>query len=60
MPDGRDIIAVIMGAGEWPEYPDFDPSPAFSRSAERFRDYLLSEDGLDMPEDNICFHRTEC
>ena len=47
MPHGNDIVAVIMGASEWPEYADFDPSPAFLRSAEYFRDYLLSEDGLN-------------
>jgi hypothetical protein len=38
-------IAVILGASNWPDYQEFDASPAFENSAMFFMDYL-SENGV--------------
>jgi hypothetical protein len=46
-------LAVVLGASEWPWYSAFEAAPAFKNSATAFRDYLLSEDGLALPPDNI-------
>jgi hypothetical protein len=46
-------LAIILGASNWPRYPAFDASAVFANSANFFREYLLSEDGLQLSPDNI-------
>jgi hypothetical protein len=46
-------LAVILGASEWPNFPNFETRPAFQNSANFFRDYLLREEGLGLPAGNL-------
>jgi Caspase domain len=51
----RQTIAVILGGSTFPGYPALDSSPALAKSAEDFRNYLMSGDGLGIPTDNLKF-----
>ena len=51
MPAGSNILAVILGASEWPYYETLEPSPAFENSANFFVWYLRN--WLEVPDDNI-------
>lgn len=54
MPRPETTLAVILGASEFPKAKDtLEPSPSFKRSAEAFRDYLLSQDGLGLDKNNV-------
>ncbi len=46
-------LAVILGASEWPNFPNFETRPAFQNSANFFRDYLLRDEGLGLPAENL-------
>jgi hypothetical protein len=45
-------LVVGLGADEWPKNKNLDDSPAFGRSAEGIRDYILDEDAFGIPSDN--------
>lgn len=45
-------IVFILGSSEWPSYEELSPSESFKRSAERFKDYLLS-DSFGLPQSNL-------
>lgn len=48
-------LAIVLGASEWPCYPEFKPSAAFGDSARAFGSYLTDINGLNLPIDNVCF-----
>jgi hypothetical protein len=50
-PDPKHIVAVLLGASEFPQYEALDPSPAFAASAAALEDYLRST--LAVPDKNI-------
>ena len=50
---GNSILAIILGASEWPRYPGLHGSRAFYNSAQRFADYLIRDDGFGVPQQNI-------
>jgi hypothetical protein len=46
-------LAVLLGASEWPKARGLGASPAFKRSAEGVRSYLLDPDGFGLSPDNL-------
>jgi PAN domain len=46
-------LAIVLGASEWPSYPDFHAAPSFRRSANDIVDYLRSQNGLNIPSRNV-------
>lgn len=46
-------LAIVFGASEWPDYPDFIAAPSFGRSAREVADYLCDAKGLDLPRRNV-------
>lgn len=56
MPLPATTLAIILGASDYPKARTvFGPSPAFSRSAESFREYLLSDKMFGLPEQNLFY-----
>lgn len=53
-PDVETTLAIIFGASEWPNHPEFRASPSFKNSAEDIREYLLSDDGFGLSATNLC------
>ncbi|WP_372460789.1 caspase family protein [Actinomycetospora endophytica] len=50
----ENTLAVVLGASEWPHYPNqFNSASAFKASADGFRAYLSDQDGLDLPESSL-------
>lgn len=52
-PNAGKIIAIILGASEWPNMPNLKPSDAFYKSAKGFRENLLDDLGLRLPQQFI-------
>jgi uncharacterized caspase-like protein len=49
-------IAVILGAGSFPKTSGLlIPAPSFQKSAEDFRNYLLSPEYFNLPEENLLY-----
>lgn len=49
-------LAIILGASNFPKTDGLlFPSASFRKSAEDFRDYLLSPDHFELPEDNLLY-----
>ncbi len=46
-------LALVLGASEWPEYPEFHAAPSFRRSAFDIVDYLLGSNGLKLTRRNV-------
>jgi hypothetical protein len=42
-------LAIVIGASEWPSYPDFHAVTSCRRSAYDLVDYLRSRNGLNLP-----------
>src|SRR5262245_5089927 len=57
-PGAKNIIAVILGASRFPDYPKLDPSPAFAASATAFKDYLRTK--LSLPESHVLSLFADC
>jgi hypothetical protein len=49
----RTTLAIVLGASKWPLSPKLPASEAFTNSAQRFLDYLQTEDGFNLPFDNL-------
>lgn len=51
------ILAAILGASKWEKFPRLlnprSPSDSLARSAERFNQYVVSSDGLNLPIPNV-------
>jgi len=55
-PEPSRTLAVLFGASRWPEFETLDDEAAghsYAAAAQDFRDYLLGEDGLGLPHDNL-------
>lgn len=55
-PEPSRTLAVVFGASRWPQFPGLDSeaaAPAYLSAAVSFRDYLLSADGLGLPNANL-------
>jgi hypothetical protein len=46
-------LALVLGASEWPDYPEFHASSSFRRSALELMDYLLGRHGLNLSRRNV-------
>lgn len=46
-------LAIVLGASEWPFYPEFHGAPSFRRSAHDVADYMRDRDGLNLPPRNV-------
>jgi hypothetical protein len=49
----QQTLAIVLGASEWPFYPDFHAAPSFRRSAHDIADYLRARNGLNLPPRNV-------
>jgi hypothetical protein len=49
----NNIIAIVLGAHKWPEFPQFGTSQAFLNSASSFRSYLTELDDLNIDPTNV-------
>jgi hypothetical protein len=51
VPRGETTFAILLGAQAWPEYPrlNVENSAAFANSSRRFKEYLLSSQGMHLP-----------
>ena len=47
------MVAVILGASEWPKSPGLPGSPSFRNSAAEFKKYLLDPNGLNIRSENV-------
>lgn len=52
-PTPQTTVAVLLGASEWPYFPDFQGSQAFANSARAFREYLCASDQFGLPQENL-------
>jgi len=50
-PTPQSTLAIIFGASEWPDAPDFTSSDAFKQAALGIREYLTLKFGI--PEENL-------
>jgi hypothetical protein len=56
---GDQVVAIVLGASRWPKFeklnldPEKHDSNPFRNSKEFFVSYLISADGLALPEENI-------
>src|SRR5690349_10430022 len=46
-------LAIVLGASEWPFYPDFHAAPSFRRSALEIAEYLRGRNGLNLSPRNM-------
>jgi hypothetical protein len=46
-------LAIVLGASEWPAFPEFHAAPAFRHSAYRIADYLRDREGLNLSPRNV-------
>jgi hypothetical protein len=46
-------LAVVLGASEWPEYPEFDAKTSFRLSANDIVEYIRGPSGLNLPRRNV-------
>ncbi|WP_405163180.1 hypothetical protein OG203_44130 [Nocardia sp. NBC_01499] len=53
MHDTDKTVAIICGASSWPRLERFTPAKAFRRTALGLKDYLTSETGLRLADDNV-------
>ena len=53
-PSPQTTLAILLGASEWPDAPDFHGSAAFDNVARGFRAYLLNPQHFGLPEENFC------
>ncbi len=52
-PSPQTTLVVLLGASEWPRFPEFQSSKAFANSASRLNTYLLNLDGFGLPAENL-------
>lgn len=53
MPSPHTTLALLLGASEWPDSPDFHGSKAFSNAMMRFKDYLFDPRYLGLLQENV-------
>ena len=47
------MLAIVLGASEWPFYADFPAAPSFRRSAYEIADYLIDRNALGLSPRNV-------
>src|SRR6266566_7355960 len=52
-PSSQTTLVVLLGASEWPRFPEFQSSKAFANSASRLKDYLLNPQLLGLSAENL-------
>ncbi len=52
-PSPETTLVILLGASEWPYSPDFSGSAAFANAARDFREYILSPDRFNLPQENF-------
>ena len=53
VPSPQTTLAILLGASEWPESPDFHGSAAFVNVANDFKAYLLNPQQFGLPNENF-------
>jgi hypothetical protein len=51
-PSPQTTLAILLGASEWPESPDFPGSKAFANAMSSFRSYLFDPRRFGLPKEN--------
>src|SRR5579859_6086869 len=52
-PSPQTTVAILLGASEWPFYPEFQQSQAFVDSANRLKTYLLDPQTFGLSSENL-------
>jgi hypothetical protein len=52
-PSPQTTLAILLGASEWPESPDFPGSKAFANAISSFRSYLFDPRRFGLPKENV-------
>jgi len=52
-PSPQTTLVVLLGASEWPRFPEFQSSKAFANSASQLKAYLLSPHQFGLPAENL-------
>jgi hypothetical protein len=52
-PSPETTLVVVLGASEWPDFPDFAGSEAFAHAVHDFREYLLDSRYFGLPQENL-------
>src|SRR5579864_3198083 len=52
-PSPQTTLAILLGASQWPNSPQFQSSEAFANSAIRLKEYLLSVNQFKLPRENL-------
>jgi len=52
-PSPQTTLVVLLGASEWPKFPDFQSSRAFANSASELKNYLLDASHFGLPGENL-------
>src|SRR5260370_7836738 len=52
-PAPQTTLVVLLGASQWPLFPDFQSSKAFANSARQLKKYLLNPLQFGLPTENI-------
>jgi hypothetical protein len=52
-PSPSTTLVILLGASEWPAFPEFSPSVAFTHAASRLEAYFLDPQHFGLPLDNL-------
>src|SRR5260370_3382495 len=52
-PSPQTTLVVLLGASEWPHFPDLQSSKAFANSASQLKAYLLNPRQLGLSAENV-------
>ncbi len=52
-PSPQTTLVILLGASEWPKFPDFPSSRAFANSASELKNYLLDDSQFGLPSENL-------
>jgi hypothetical protein len=53
LPLPQTTVVILLGASEWPNSPEFQPSEAFSNSAKDLQNYFLHSQKFNLPKKNL-------
>jgi len=53
-PRPESTVAILLGAGSWPQYVELEGGNHFAGSHRRFREYLAQPKGLNLADENVC------
>jgi hypothetical protein len=53
IPQPEQMLAIVLASSEWPDYPAFQSSLSFERSARAIAAYLCDEHGPGIPNSNV-------